>query len=64
MSVPDCFSIGSIVEVRTCYNDVIEGQVIGFDLHEKLLILSKLFTCLMLLFLHSELSLMYQATVQ
>lgn len=41
MSVPDCFSIGSIVEVRTCYNDVIEGQVIGFDLHEKLLILSK-----------------------
>lgn len=39
MSVSECFSIGSIVGVITCFNENIEGQVMGFDMATKLLIL-------------------------
>ncbi|XP_070495456.1 LSM12 homolog A [Chironomus tepperi] len=35
----DCFSIGSIVVVKTMHDDLIEGQVMAFDLNTKLLIL-------------------------
>lgn len=37
----DCFSIGSTVHVKTCYDEDYEGQVMAFDLTTKLLILSK-----------------------
>lgn len=37
----DCFSIGSTVAVTTCYDELIEGQVMAFDLTTKLLVLSK-----------------------
>jgi hypothetical protein len=37
----ECFSIGSTVAVTTCYDELIEGQVMAFDLTTKLLILSK-----------------------
>jgi len=41
MSVPECFSIGSTVAVTTCYDGLIEGKVMAFDLATKLLILSE-----------------------
>lgn len=37
----DCFSLGSTVAVTTCYDELIEGQVMAFDLTTKLLILSE-----------------------
>lgn len=39
----DCFTIGSIVICKTCYNQDIEGEVLAFDQHSKMLILSILF---------------------
>lgn len=39
----ECFSIGSTVAVTTCYDELIEGQVMAFDLSTKLLILSEFF---------------------
>lgn len=39
----DCFTLGSIVSVKTMHDDLIEGQVMAFDLNTKLLILSKYF---------------------
>ena len=38
--VNECFSIGSIVACRTCYNKDIEGEVLAFDPQTKMLILS------------------------
>lgn len=38
----DCFTLGSTVAVKTMHDDLIEGQVMAFDLSTKLLILSKL----------------------
>lgn len=40
----DCFSLGSIVAVTTCYDEQIEGQVMAFDLNTKLLILSEYYS--------------------
>lgn len=40
----DCFSLGSTVAVKTCYDESIEGQVMAFDLNTKLLILSEFLT--------------------
>lgn len=37
--VADCFTIGSKVACRTCYNQNIEGEVLAFDAHTKMLIL-------------------------
>ncbi|XP_022114112.1 protein LSM12 homolog [Pieris rapae] len=37
--VSDCFTIGSIVSTRTCYNEHIEGEVLAFDPQTKMLIL-------------------------
>lgn len=37
--VSDCFTIGSIVATRTCYNEDIEGEVLAFDPQTKMLIL-------------------------
>ncbi|XP_004922171.1 protein LSM12 homolog A [Bombyx mandarina] len=37
--VSDCFTIGSIVATRTCYNENIEGEVLAFDPQTKMLIL-------------------------
>ncbi|XP_013193846.1 protein LSM12-like [Amyelois transitella] len=37
--VSDCFTIGSIVATRTCYNEEIEGEVLAFDPQTKMLIL-------------------------
>lgn len=37
----DCFTLGSTVAVKTMHDDLIEGQVMAFDLSTKLLILSK-----------------------
>ncbi|KAK9496487.1 hypothetical protein O3M35_013221 [Rhynocoris fuscipes] len=37
--VSDCFSIGSIVACKTCYNKVIEGEVQAFDPQTKMLVL-------------------------
>ncbi|CAH4033266.1 LSM12 homolog A-like [Pieris brassicae] len=37
--VSDCFTIGSIVATRTCYNEHIEGEVLAFDPQTKMLIL-------------------------
>ncbi|KAJ9592478.1 hypothetical protein L9F63_015894 [Diploptera punctata] len=37
--VNECFSIGSIVVCRTCYNKDIEGEVLAFDPQTKMLIL-------------------------
>lgn len=37
--VSDCFTIGSIVATRTCYNQEIEGEVLAFDPQTKMLIL-------------------------
>lgn len=41
--VSDCFSIGSTVMCKTCYNKEIEGEVVAFDQQTKMLILSILF---------------------
>jgi hypothetical protein len=38
--VNECFSIGSIVACKTCYNKEIEGEVLAFDPQTKMLILS------------------------
>ncbi|KAL2749965.1 protein LSM12 [Vespula maculifrons] len=38
--VSDCFSIGSTVACKTCYNKEIEGEVLAFDPQTKMLILS------------------------
>lgn len=38
-AVSDCFTIGSIVATRTCYNENIEGEVLAFDPQTKMLIL-------------------------
>ena len=35
------FSVGSLVSCKTCYNQVIEGEVLAFDQPTKMLILSK-----------------------
>lgn len=46
--VNECFSIGSIVSCKTCYNKEIEGEVLAFDPQTKMLILSillNLLTC-------------------
>lgn len=37
--VSDCFTIGSVVRTRTCYNEEIEGEVLAFDPQTKMLIL-------------------------
>nr|QBH72785.1 hypothetical protein [Brunneria borealis] len=37
--VNECFSIGSIVACKTCYNKEIEGEVLAFDPQTKMLIL-------------------------
>lgn len=37
--VSDCFTIGSIVATRTCYDEDIEGEVLAFDPQTKMLIL-------------------------
>ncbi|XP_015602012.1 protein LSM12 homolog A [Cephus cinctus] len=37
--VSDCFSIGSTVACKTCYNKEIEGEVLAFDPQTKMLIL-------------------------
>lgn len=37
--VSDCFTIGSIVACKTCYNTVVEGEVQAFDPQTKMLIL-------------------------
>ncbi|GLG96307.1 hypothetical protein R5R35_012284 [Gryllus longicercus] len=37
--VNECFSIGSIVVCKTCYNKEIEGEVLAFDPQTKMLIL-------------------------
>ncbi len=42
-NISDCFNIGSIVACRTCYRKDIEGEVLAFDSHSKMLILSILF---------------------
>lgn len=39
-AVSDCFSLGSTIWCRTCYNKEIEGEVVGFDPQTKFLILS------------------------
>lgn len=39
----DCFTIGSIVICKTCYNQEIEGEVVAFDPQSKMLILSILY---------------------
>lgn len=39
-AVSDCFSLGSIVWCRTCYNNEVEGEVQAFDPQTKILILS------------------------
>lgn len=38
----DCFTLGSTVAVKTMHDDLIEGQVMAFDLSTKLLVLSEL----------------------
>ncbi|XP_044763938.1 protein LSM12 homolog [Coccinella septempunctata] len=38
-AVSDCFSIGSVVWCRTCYNTEFEGEVLSFDSNSKILIL-------------------------
>ncbi|KAF7263083.1 LSM12 homolog A-like [Rhynchophorus ferrugineus] len=38
-AVSDCFSLGSIVWCRTCYNVEIEGEVLAFEQQNKMLIL-------------------------
>ncbi|KAF2880553.1 hypothetical protein ILUMI_25624 [Ignelater luminosus] len=38
-AVSDCFSLGSTVWCRTCYNQEIEGEVLAFDPQTKILIL-------------------------
>lgn len=35
------FVAGSVVSCTTCYKEVIEGEVIAFDYHKRILILSK-----------------------
>lgn len=37
--VADCFTIGSTVACKTCYNEDIEGEVLAFDPQTKMLIL-------------------------
>ncbi|XP_067012667.2 protein LSM12 homolog A [Anabrus simplex] len=37
--VNECFSIGSVVVCKTCYNKEIEGEVLAFDPQTKMLIL-------------------------
>ncbi|XP_021941741.1 protein LSM12 homolog isoform X1 [Zootermopsis nevadensis] len=39
--VNECFSIGSIVACKTCYNKEIEGEVLAFDPQTKMLILTE-----------------------
>ncbi|XP_044732586.1 protein LSM12 homolog [Chrysoperla carnea] len=41
----DCFTIGSIVICKTCYNQEIEGEVVAFDPQSKMLILKCPSTC-------------------
>ncbi|XP_064456828.1 protein LSM12 homolog A-like [Ornithodoros turicata] len=36
---PECFSLGSVVSCKTCYNQVIEGEVLAFDQHTKTVML-------------------------
>uniref|UniRef100_A0A1A9VNH2 Uncharacterized protein n=1 Tax=Glossina austeni TaxID=7395 RepID=A0A1A9VNH2_GLOAU len=38
-AVNDCFSIGSTVLCTTCFNEEVEGEVLAFDHHTKMLIL-------------------------
>ncbi|KAL3271718.1 hypothetical protein HHI36_022189 [Cryptolaemus montrouzieri] len=38
-AVSDCFSLGSIVWCRTCYDTEVEGEVLAFDANTKILIL-------------------------
>ncbi|XP_055370939.1 LSM12 homolog A [Condylostylus longicornis] len=35
----ECFSIGSIVACKTCFNETVEGEVLAFDPNTKMLIL-------------------------
>lgn len=35
------FTLGSTVSITTCYDELIEGQVMAFDFKTKLLILSE-----------------------
>lgn len=42
-AVGDCFSIGSIVVCKTCFDQTVEGEVLAFDQQTKMLILSILF---------------------
>ncbi|CAD7090511.1 unnamed protein product [Hermetia illucens] len=38
-AVGDCFSIGSIVACKTCFDQTVEGEVLAFDQQTKMLIL-------------------------
>lgn len=42
-AVSDCFSLGSTIWCRTCYDKEVEGEVVAFDPQSKFLILSILF---------------------
>ncbi|KAH9370621.1 hypothetical protein HPB48_010716 [Haemaphysalis longicornis] len=37
---PECFALGSVVSCKTCYDQVIEGEVLAFDQQTKALMLS------------------------
>merc|ERR1712063_199332 len=39
------FSVGSLVSCKTCYNQVIEGEVLAFDQPTKMLILKSPSSC-------------------
>ncbi|KAH8257451.1 hypothetical protein KR038_010198, partial [Drosophila bunnanda] len=39
MSLIPCFTLGSIVRCKTCFNEVISGEVLAFDLGVKMLML-------------------------
>ena len=39
------FNIGSIVNCKTCFNEEIQGEVLAFDQHVKILTLSILLLC-------------------
>ena len=41
--VNECFSIGSVVMCTNCFDEEIEGEVLGFEPTTKMLILSILF---------------------
>lgn len=43
--VNECFSIGSVVMCTNCFDEEIEGEVLGFEPTTKMLILSILFFC-------------------